>query len=302
MRLAAGAAFAVLAAVGVALGTWVIVTSYSPVPYADFWGQLPWLERAYGGDLRLADFWVQANEHRIFVPRLQFLAEYRLFGGTYAFLFTAIAVSSLALAAAFAVAVRLETGDRLLAWGTFCVSAIATMSPVGRENLWWAYQVQFVQVFLFATLAILAVVAAARSATRRWLWVGASALAAVAASYSMANGLLVWLPLLALASCSGSAVVPPRRWGSSGSRPMPPTSGTSGSAPTGTCPTRSVWRRTPASTSEACSATSNRRSPPASSAGSASRSLGCSACWPGEDAPPGPSQSRSARASRCSSS
>jgi hypothetical protein len=201
VRVAAGIVFGVLCAMGVGLGTWVIVTNRSPVPYADFWGQLPFLERAYGGDLRIADFWVQANEHRILVPRIQFLLDYRLFEGTYAFLFSAIALSSLVLAATFAAVVWLETGDRLLTWGTFCASAVATMSPVGHENLTWAFQVQFVQVFLFASLAILAVVVAARgtSPARRPLWTGACAAAAVAATYSMANGLLVWPVVLVLA-------------------------------------------------------------------------------------------------------
>ena len=183
------------------MGTWVVVTAYSPVPYADFWGQLPFVERAYGGDLRITDFWVQANEHRILLPRIQFLIDYRLFDGTYVFLFSAIAVSCLALAATFGAAAWLETRDGLLAWGTFCVSAIATMSPVGRENLWWAYQVQFVQVFLFATIAVLAVVVAARRGSIGWT--AACAVAAVAATYSMANGLLVWPIVLVLAVMLG---------------------------------------------------------------------------------------------------
>lgn len=206
VRLAAGIVFGVLCAMGVGLGTWVVVTNHSPVPYADFWSQLPFLERAYGGDLRFTDFWVQANEHRILVPRIQFLVDYRLFDGTYAFLFSAIAVSSLVLAATFAAVVWLETRDRLLTWGTFSASAVATMSPVGHENLTWAFQVQFVQVFLFASLAVLAVVVAARAtspASRGPLWTGACAVAAVAATYSMANGLLVWPVVLLLAVVLG---------------------------------------------------------------------------------------------------
>jgi hypothetical protein len=189
-------------ATGVGLGIWVMVAGYSPVPFADFWGQFPFLERAVGGDLRIADLWAQANEHRILIPRLEFLVDYRLFDGTNVFLFSAIAVSSLLLAAALGVAVQLETGDQLLAWGTFCVSAIATMSPVMVENLNWAFQVQFVQVFLFAGVAILAVVAAARTSgsQRRHIWTAASAVAGIAATYSLANGLLVWPVVLLFAN------------------------------------------------------------------------------------------------------
>lgn len=204
LRLGLGALFGALMGAGVGLGVWVIVAGYSPVPFADFWSQFPFLERAFGGNLRIGDLWAQANEHRILLPRLEFLLEYGLFGGTYVFLFSMIAASCLALAAAIAAVVWLETGDKLLTWGAFCVSAIATMSPVNVENFTWAYQVQFVQVFLFAALAIIAVVVAARRSSS--IWVGTCALAAVAASYSLANGLLVWAIVLLLAFALGLAL------------------------------------------------------------------------------------------------
>jgi hypothetical protein len=191
--------------VGVGLGVWVIVEGYSPVPFADFWGQFPFLERAVAGNLRIGDFWAQTNEHRIFIPRIEFLLDYRFFGGTNVFLFSMIAASGLLLAAALAAVVWRETGDRLLTWGAFCVSAIAAVSPVTIENLTWAYQVQFVQVFLLAAIAIITVVLAARGTEprRRQLWTAAAALAGIAATYSLANGLLVWPVVLLLAIALG---------------------------------------------------------------------------------------------------
>jgi hypothetical protein len=200
-RLAAGVASGLFAALGVALGTWVVVEGYSPVPFADFWGQIPFLERAVGGDLQLGDFWAQANEHRIFVARIQFLLDYRFFDGTNVFLFAAIAASCLVLAMTFGAAVWLETRDLLLAWGAFCAGAAAAFSPRADENLTWAFQVQFVQVFLFAAVAVLAVVVAARRSSL--VWTAASALAAVAATYSMANGLLAWPIVVLLAVLLG---------------------------------------------------------------------------------------------------
>jgi hypothetical protein len=179
-----------VAAAGAALGVVTVTNGYSPVPFADFWGQFPFLERALGGDLRLGDLWAQANEHRIFVGRLEFLLDYRFFHGTNVFLFTVIVLSSLALAAVAAVPVWSETRSRLLAWCVFCAGAAALMSPVAAENLTWAYQVQFVQVFLFAAAAIVAVTA------RRPIL---AAVCALAASYSMANGLLVWPVVLLVA-------------------------------------------------------------------------------------------------------
>ena len=71
LRAAIATVFGALMATGVGLGIWVMVAGYSPVPFADFWGQFPFLERAVGGDLRIADLWAQANEHRILIPRLE---------------------------------------------------------------------------------------------------------------------------------------------------------------------------------------------------------------------------------------
>ena len=82
-----------------------MVDGYSPVPFADFWDQFPFIERGLRGDLGIDDLWAQWNEHRILVARVQFLLDYRLFDGTNAFLFAAIAASSLLLATTFAAAV-----------------------------------------------------------------------------------------------------------------------------------------------------------------------------------------------------
>jgi len=175
----------------------VIVDGYSPVPFADFWGQFPFLERALGGDVRLGDLWAQSNEHRIFLARLEFLADYRWFGGTFVFLFTLIGVSLLLVAVVAALAVWLGARDRVAAWGTFCVAAILALSPAAEENLTWSFQVAFVQVYLFAALALLALVVSRGRAP----WLAVTCVAAIAATYSLANGLLLWpvLVLLALA-------------------------------------------------------------------------------------------------------
>ena len=134
-RLAFGVLYAIVLAVGFVLGAWVMVEGYSPVPFADFWGQFPFIERGVKGDFGLADLWAQWNEHRIVVARIQFLLDYRFFSGTNVFLFSAIAASSVALAATFATAVWIDTRDRLVALGTLAVAVASTMSTVGIENL-----------------------------------------------------------------------------------------------------------------------------------------------------------------------
>lgn len=178
-----------------------MIDGYSPVPFADFWAQFPFIESGVRGDFGIADLWAQWNEHRIFVARLQFLLDYGVLEGTNVFLFASIAVSSVLLAALFAIAVWLDTRDWLLGLGTLAVAGTATMSPTGIENLTWSFQVQFVQVFLFAAAAILGVVVAARasSGARRAAASAVSAFAAIAATYSMANGLISWVIMIGLA-------------------------------------------------------------------------------------------------------
>lgn len=200
-RLALGVSYVAVLAIGIALGVRVMIDGYTPVPFADFWEQFPFIERSLRGDLGIDDLWAQANEHRILVARVQFLLDYRLFDGTNVFLFAAIAASSLLLAATFAAAVWLDTRDWLLTLGTVAVAGTAAMSPAGIENLTWSFQVQFVQVFLFATLSVLAIVVAGRIATpaQQLLATAGAALAAIAATYSMANGLVVWVVVVGLA-------------------------------------------------------------------------------------------------------
>lgn len=200
-RVVFGVLYVGVLAVGIGLGLRIMVDGYSPVPFADLWAQFPFIERGLQGDIGIADLWAQWNEHRILLARLQFLLDYGLFDGTNVFLFASIAVSSVLLAATFAAAVWIDTGDWLVTLGTLAVAVAATMSPAGIENLNWSFQVQFVQVFLFATLSVFAIVLAARSETtsRHVLAAAGAAIAATAATYSMANGLIVWVVVIGIA-------------------------------------------------------------------------------------------------------
>jgi hypothetical protein len=199
-RLAWAFLYVVILAIGVALGIQVVVDGYSPVPIADFWAQFPFIERGVRGDFDLGDLWAQWNEHRIFLARLHFLLDYSIFDGTNVFLFATIATSCLLLAAIFAIAVWSDSRDWLLALGTLAVAGTSALPLAGIENLALAFNVHFVQTFLFATISILAVVAGARSvvASRQAIWSGVAAIAGVAATYSTANGVLTWVVVVLL--------------------------------------------------------------------------------------------------------
>jgi hypothetical protein len=200
-RVAFALFYALVLVLGVALGVRVIVDGYSPVPYADLWGLLSFVERGLRGDFGLSDLWAQWNEHRFFVARIHLLVDYRFFEGTNVYLFVSIATSCLLLAGTFAAAVWFDTRDWLLALGTLSVAGTSALPLAGLENLTLAVQVSFVQVFLWATVSVLAVVMAARSTvtSRQALGSGVAAIAAITATYSLANGLLTWVVVVLLA-------------------------------------------------------------------------------------------------------
>ena len=205
-RLGFAALYVLVLGAGLALGLDVMIAGYSPVPFADFWAQLPLVERGIDGDLAAGDLWEQWNEHRIPLARLQFIADYAVVDGTNVLLFGVIATSCVLLAAVFAAAIWLDTRDGVLALGTMAAASCATLSPAGIENLTWAFQVAFVQAFLYATVSMLAAVLAARAATPAWsaIATGACALAAAAATYSLANGVLVWPIVVVLVALLGA--------------------------------------------------------------------------------------------------
>ncbi|MDQ3381384.1 MAG: hypothetical protein M3546_13895 [Actinomycetota bacterium] len=149
-RVALALLYTLVLALGVALGGRIIVDGYSPVPHSDLWGLFPFIERGLREDFGLSDLWAQWNEHRFFE-------------GTNIYLFVSIATSCLLLAGTFVAAVWFDARDWLLTLGTLAVAGTSALPLAGVENLTLAVQVQFVQVFLRATISILSVVMATRS-------------------------------------------------------------------------------------------------------------------------------------------
>ena len=181
------------------LGVRIMVDGYSPVPFADFWDQFPFIERGLRGEHRtLDDFLAQHNEHRIALARLQFLVDYGLFDGTNVFLFGAIAARESAPRGGVRGSPSGSTrATRLLALGALSrrsdgddvagrdrephvvvpgrSSSRSSCSPRWRSSRSsWPRD--------------------STTTSRRAVWaaVAVAAVAGVAATYSMANGLFVW--------------------------------------------------------------------------------------------------------------
>lgn len=199
MRVAVAVAVA-LALATIALGAAYPLFLSSTAPsndIVDFYHQF--LEAGGFAGYGFDDLYRWHNEHRLVIPKLWFLADLALVGGRQTLLLTVIFCSALLHAALLAALFR-ALGQSIRATAVaFVIAAAAMVSPVQYENLIQGFQVQFVQVWLFASLAF-ALIAWAPAPedgrpVRLGLCVIGAVLAGLCSSYSMFNGLAVW-PLL----------------------------------------------------------------------------------------------------------
>ncbi len=173
----------------------------SPVPTGDI---VDFYDRffALGGfaGYGLAELYQWHNEHRLVLPKLWFLADIVVADARQTLLLIVIAASAVLHAALLAVLFRRLGQPARAAALAFAIAAAAMLSPVQYENLLNGFQVQFVQVWLFASLAFAFIawvpVGEGRPVAAALGVVGA-VLAGLGASYSMLNGLAVW-PILAV--------------------------------------------------------------------------------------------------------
>ena len=177
-----------------AASAYLVITTYSPVPHWDEWSLFDHL--AQGGGWSVAWLWAQHNEHRIFVTKLFFLIDVELFHGTQEFLLISIFLVQLLQVALLSRSLRMLGGLRGSAWraGTGLI-AYCILSPTQYENLVWGFQLQFVVPAAMATLAVLSLLLYQRGGKGGCLAI--SFVAATIATWSLANGMLLW-PLLVI--------------------------------------------------------------------------------------------------------
>jgi hypothetical protein len=183
----------------------MMVVSYSSLPYADGWAEI---DVVAGGNhqVPLEWFWSQHNEHRLVVPKLFLLADLRLFHARQIFLLTSVLVIQFLHLATLSWSMRVLGGWRGALWrsGTG-LAAFCLFCPSQYETLTWGFQTCFVLPGLFATLSFIGLLLYWTDSQRRdgipgssrLLWL--SILAALVATYSLANGNLLWPLLVATA-------------------------------------------------------------------------------------------------------
>ena len=196
------------AAVNGAVAVYVGVVSYMRVPFWDAWGPIDLLANAR---LSLLEWlWTQHNEHRIFTGKLFLLADLRWFQGRDILPRVSIFV---VLAAEFCLMLWLArrwAGLRGEGWRTGAGWCALCVFWIGQwENFRSGFQISFPLLALFAALAV-AMMQLYRdhpSASRGRACLAASLAAALIASYSLANGLLIW-PLLLLMAATARPLRP----------------------------------------------------------------------------------------------
>ncbi len=189
-----------LATIGVA--AYMVLASYSALPWSDGWVQI--VVAAHGENpFSLHWLWQQHNEHRLILTKLLLGADLRLLHANQKLLLASIFAIQALHWLVLAWSMRRLGGWRGPLWRTGAgLSAFCLFCPSQWENLICGFQTCFVLPGLFATLSFVGLLLywlAGRNQAQRhaWKFLLGSIIAALAASYSLANGSLLWPILIA---------------------------------------------------------------------------------------------------------
>jgi hypothetical protein len=175
----------------------IVHNAYSPLPLMDSWSL--WQLYKQNGSY-LAFLFQQHNEHRIVVTRLVYIIDRFVFHGRSLFPL----VCSLLLQVAtgvwlYRIVRRTGEASRLSRLLLGCVICSALSSAQQFPNLVMGFQIQFTMVYCASCGSLLALMHAAewcQEGRDAELWFAVSCVSAVVATYSSANGLLLWPVLL----------------------------------------------------------------------------------------------------------
>lgn len=188
----------------IGITVYLVIVTYSTLPYADGWDEVGAV--AYGSSqLDPGWLWVQHSEHRLILPKIFLAVDLSLFHASQTFLLASILALQFLHLVLLAWSMRVLGGWRGAAWRTgIGMAAFCLFCPTQWENFVWGFQVCFVLPDLFATASFVGLLLYWRDSgepgqQRIWLWLVLANLAAVAATYSLANGNLLWPILIAAA-------------------------------------------------------------------------------------------------------
>ena len=175
---------------------WMQSRAGSGIAYSDQWAWIAQYRYFVERGLNLDTLVSQNNEHRILFPRLVFLIDAALARGSDRI---NLLSSDALLASIFTVLVW--KGREALRSPVGMVACFASAAFLGNavqgENLYWGFQVQFVMVYAAAIASFALLPGSSEPGRAERLRIAASWGTATVATFSMANGVLVW-PILCL--------------------------------------------------------------------------------------------------------
>ena len=165
---------------------WMIHAYGVNVIFADQWDDVALIGHAHSGTLHLSTLWSQHYENRIFFPNLVVLA---LAYTTHFNVLTEEYLSAFMLFGATALLIcahKRRSPERRWIW--YCPVAFLLLSLAQAVNALWGFQMAWYLVLLMVTLALFLL----DQEPQRWPVFGCAIAAAVIASFSSLQGLLVW--------------------------------------------------------------------------------------------------------------
>lgn len=184
----------------IGLTVYMVVVSYSPLPWGDGWAQIDPLASGVN-PLSLQWLWGQHDEHRLVIPKLFLIADLHFFQARQVFLLISILVIQFIHLSVLSWSMRVLGGWRGSLWRTGTgIAAFCLFCPPQWHNFVWGFETCFVLPGLFLTLSFVGLLLYWRNCelpapAPRWRYLALSILAAIGATCSLANGNLVW-PLL----------------------------------------------------------------------------------------------------------
>src|SRR5690348_7659257 len=183
------------------VGARQIITSHSLVPLWDEWQEIDAIASAPHHQLPLKWLWSQHSEHRVVFYRLLLLADIHVFHGNHWISFWCMLGVQCSFFLALALMMR-SAGVQGSLWRVIVgLAGFALFSPSQWENFGWAFQISFLLPGLFTLLALWMLMKHNDevSGWRSGSYLAISILFGIAATYSNANGVVVW-PLLIVAA------------------------------------------------------------------------------------------------------
>ncbi len=166
------------------------------VPFADEWWYAGLVKTVESGQASFMNFWSPNNEHRMVIPRLEFSTLAVLtHWNSKLIMIVAWLVIGIVMIFLFSQFRMLHSRKHPILWAvTVGASATALFSLVQTENWLWAYQFAF---FFIQFAVVIGLFLLCRSSISLWFRLPVVTVLGTAASFSSAQGLLVW-PVLVL--------------------------------------------------------------------------------------------------------